>query len=123
MNSMGYFTIGYARRPLAVAILVMLVIVLMSQSALACPSCKAALESNSDDQQRLVNGFFWSIMFMLSMPLLILSGLGTYFYLLVRKARRAGLVVPLGGAALSNASQAISAPAIGTAVGSVPQGA
>ena len=33
-------------------------------------------------------GYFWSIIFMMSMPFLILTGLSTMFYLDVRRARR-----------------------------------
>jgi hypothetical protein len=35
-----------------------------------------------------VRGYFWSILFMMSMPFLIIGGLGTMFYLDVRRARR-----------------------------------
>lgn len=57
--------------------------------AQACPSCKAALASQDGSQGDLVQGFFWSILFLLSMPAMILGGLSTYMYTLVRKARRA----------------------------------
>ena len=53
---------------------------------LACPMCKAALASG-DGGGDLVNGFFYSILFMLSMPVLIITGMGTYFYVLIRRAR------------------------------------
>jgi heme/copper-type cytochrome/quinol oxidase subunit 2 len=35
----------------------------------------------------LVSGFFFSILFMLSMPFLIVIGMSTYMYVLVRRAR------------------------------------
>ena len=56
--------------------------------ASACPSCKEALASSSG-RGDLVSGFFWSILFMLSMPFVLLGSLGFYFYCLVRKARLA----------------------------------
>lgn len=37
----------------------------------------------------LVAGYFWSIVFMMSMPFVLVSALGLYFYLQVRKARAA----------------------------------
>jgi heme/copper-type cytochrome/quinol oxidase subunit 2 len=52
--------------------------------AAACPMCKEALGSNGGD---LVSGFFYSILFMLSMPFMIVAGMSGYFYLLVRRAR------------------------------------
>ena len=57
-----------------------------STTAWGCPFCKEALGSSGGD---LVSGFFYSILFMLSMPVLIFTGMGTYFYILVRRARAA----------------------------------
>jgi hypothetical protein len=51
----------------------------------ACPYCKESLAENG---QRLVSGYFWSILFMMSMPFLILGGLSSYFYVQVVRARR-----------------------------------
>jgi hypothetical protein len=50
----------------------------------ACPTCKEGLASGGNSPN-LVRGFGWSIIFMLSMPFLILGGLGSYFYLLIRR--------------------------------------
>lgn len=63
---------------------VCLAVLACASTALACPTCKAALASNGGD---LVSGFFYSILFMLSMPFLILGGISSYMYLLVRRAR------------------------------------
>ena len=62
-----------------------LAMILCAAPAWACPSCQAALEA---DGGRYVNALFWSILFMLSMPFLLLGSFGLYFYYLVRKARR-----------------------------------
>lgn len=70
--------------------------------ASACPSCKSALQ-NSPEGQRLVQGYFWSICFMLAMPFTVFGGLSGYMYWLVRKARRQGW--PQTAAALPNVSQ------------------
>lgn len=53
----------------------------------ACPSCKAALAGDTAHQGDLVGGFFWSILFMLSMPFMVVGGMSSYFYYLVRQAR------------------------------------
>ena len=55
--------------------------------ALGCPTCKDQL-ANDPEAQNIARGYFYSILFMLSMPALIFVGLSTYFYLLVRQARR-----------------------------------
>ncbi len=39
--------------------------------------------------QKMLNGWFWSIVFMMSMPFAIVASLGGYMYWIVRKARRA----------------------------------
>ena len=59
---------------------------LIADVALACPTCKDQLAQDPDGAN-IARGYFWSILFMLSMPPLILSGLGSYFYWEVRKAQ------------------------------------
>lgn len=77
------------RSRLAIILLALFVIVAITAgNALACPMCKAALGSHDRSHGDLVSGFFWSILFMLSMPFLIFGSLSTYMYLLVRRARR-----------------------------------
>ena len=67
----------------------MLVLVLCAaQVAIACPTCQEGLAH--DEQSNIIQGYFWSIIFMMSMPFLIFGGLATYFYLEIRKARRDG---------------------------------
>ena len=58
-------------------------------AAWACPSCKEALAAGDPERAHLVRGFFWSILFMLCTPFAILTGFGTYAYVLVRRAGRA----------------------------------
>ena len=69
-----------------VAALVILAMVCQSV-ATACPTCKQGLISGDRDSANLVRGYFWSIVFMMSMPFLVLGSLVTYFYLLIRRAR------------------------------------
>lgn len=65
-------------------------IVLMScPSALdACPTCKAAMKGGSHGG--LAEGFYWSILFMMSMPFLILGSLSLMFYMSIKRAQRNG---------------------------------
>jgi len=69
-----------------VALAAVLIYLGSSAVAMACPSCKEALASSSGGGD-LVTGFFWSILFLLSMPFLLLGCFGVYFYFLVRKMR------------------------------------
>ena len=52
----------------------------------ACPTCKEGIADNGAD---MVNGYGWSIVFMMSMPFLIFTSLCSYFYYEILKARRA----------------------------------
>ncbi|MEY4180190.1 MAG: hypothetical protein RLY70_3764 [Planctomycetota bacterium] len=73
---------------------VMLAIVLVFVGAdvvFACPNCKDSLSQNDPTAMGIVQGYFWSIILMLSLPFIVLTGLSTYFYVLVRRARKAAL--------------------------------
>ena len=74
-------------KSIALLLLVALVFSLLTPSAaIACPTCKDGL-ANGSSHSNMVLGYQASIIFMMLMPFLILGGLGTYFYLEVRKAR------------------------------------
>ena len=72
----------------ATLLLLMVVVLCMADVAVAwaCPSCKAAAAA-SEGGGDVVAGFFWSILFMMSMPFLLLGSFSGYMYLEVRKAR------------------------------------
>lgn len=67
------------------ALLAILMAFGLAAVANACPTCKEAV---SESGGNLVQGYFWSIIFMMSMPFLILGSLSAMFYLDVRRARR-----------------------------------
>lgn len=55
------------------------------ESVSACPSCKAANETDA----RRPRAYMYSILFMLAMPATVFTGFGISFYRLSRKARLA----------------------------------
>jgi heme/copper-type cytochrome/quinol oxidase subunit 2 len=65
-------------------LIVIFVALLWVSIAEACPTCKEGIGNNAN----LVDGYGWSIIFMMSMPFLIFFGLSAYFYYEVRKANR-----------------------------------
>jgi hypothetical protein len=73
------------RRAAFAALTVALVLAIVAP-ALACPTCKDQL-AHDPQAANLARGFYYSILFMLSMPPLILGGLAAYFYWEVRRAR------------------------------------
>lgn len=55
-----------------------------ASGAMACPMCVEALAGESNNAGNLPLGFYYSILFMLSMPFLIVTGFALYFYALSR---------------------------------------
>lgn len=58
--------------------------------AWGCPNCRDGL-AGDPDQAQFVQGLYWSILFLLSMPFLIFASLSGYFYLQIRRARAAAV--------------------------------
>jgi hypothetical protein len=73
-------------RKIAVFAAALLTLALWAAAATACPTCKENL-AHDPASANLVRGYAYSILFMLSMPPLILGGLSAYFYWEVRKAK------------------------------------
>lgn len=61
-------------------------LLLVTNVALGCPTCKEDL-AGDPAAAGLVRGYFWSILFMLTMPYLVFTSLACYFYYEVCKAR------------------------------------
>lgn len=74
-------------RPLAPIAIALALVVLLQSAALACPGCKEGVAANDPAGVRAARGYFWSIIFMLSMPPAIICTLCGYFYYEVRRAR------------------------------------
>ena len=70
----------------AIILSVFACILMLASVCEACPTCKQGI-AEGGDHARVIEGYFWSILFMMSMPFLILTSLCSYFYLIVRKAR------------------------------------
>ncbi len=73
--------------PLALAGLFFLLVCLAGGEAWACPTCKEGLAENDPAGQAMAAGYFYSILFMMSMPFLILGTFGSCAYWSIRRAR------------------------------------
>ena len=62
------------------------IVLTLGPTAWACPTCREGLADNPAGQS-LARGFYYSILFMMSMPFLILGALGTVAYRSVQKAK------------------------------------
>jgi hypothetical protein len=69
-----------------IAVTVVLVLLLASVAA-ACPTCKDGLAQNDPQGRALAAGISYSIIFMMSMPYLVLATFGCCAYLSIRRAR------------------------------------
>jgi hypothetical protein len=77
------------KRRVITALVAILLVAMLGSVAHACPTCGAGMSEAGEAGQKMLSGWFWSIVFMMSMPFLILTSLGGYMYWIVRKARRA----------------------------------
>ncbi len=68
-------------------LLVFTVVLLMATDVLACPTCKDGLAESDPTSQAQARGFFYSILFMMAMPFVILGTFGSAAYYSIRKSR------------------------------------
>jgi uncharacterized paraquat-inducible protein A len=68
------------------ALLALLVALLLAGVASACPTCKDALAEADPQQKSVAVGYYYSILFMMSMPFAILGGFVGLAYLSIRRA-------------------------------------
>jgi hypothetical protein len=71
--------------PWLVSVVLLVFFVVGESVARACPMCKAGLAGEHD---RLIQAWGVSIVFLLSMPFVLVTSFSAYLYVLVRRARR-----------------------------------
>ncbi|MGD9635717.1 MAG: hypothetical protein AB7G28_09745 [Pirellulales bacterium] len=70
--------------PLAFAVVIAL---LLTDVVAACPTCKEGLDQSDPQHQSVAAGFYYSILFMMSMPYLILGSFGYLAFVSIRRAK------------------------------------
>lgn len=75
---------------IAVVAIALVLCLVLSSIAAACPNCKEAMEKQDPTHGGVVKGYFYSILFMMGTPYLVLGTFCAVMYYRVRKARRAG---------------------------------
>ncbi len=88
MNLFRWLALKKLIRPTA-ALLALVVVLCLAGDASACPTCKDGIAENDPSSQAMAAGYFYSILFMMSMPFVIIGTFGSFAYLSVRKAREA----------------------------------
>jgi uncharacterized membrane protein len=71
-----------------VAAVVLVLVLLIASVAAACPTCKEGLAQNDPQGQALAAGYYYSILFMMSTPYILLATLGSCAYYSIRRARQ-----------------------------------
>jgi uncharacterized paraquat-inducible protein A len=71
-----------------VAAIILALMLLIASVAAACPTCKEGLAQNDPQGQSLAAGYYYSILFMMSMPYLLLCTFGSVAYYSIRRARQ-----------------------------------
>jgi uncharacterized paraquat-inducible protein A len=65
----------------------LLVVALFADAASACPTCREGLAENDPHGQSMAAGYYYSILFMMSMPFIILTTFGSVCYRSVKRAQ------------------------------------
>jgi hypothetical protein len=71
-----------------VAAIILALVLMIASVAAACPTCKEGLAQNDPQGQSLAAGYYYSILFMMSMPYLLLCTFGSVAYYSIRRARQ-----------------------------------
>jgi uncharacterized membrane protein len=93
-----------------IAVVLLLTLMCLVDVASACPTCKDAMAGDPANSN-MVQGYFWSIIFMMSMPFLVFSTVAAYFYYEVCRARKqqaAATVAPTNASPNTSASPEIA---------------
>jgi predicted cation transporter len=72
----------------SIAVLAVLAVGVMAGDALACPTCKEGISGSDPVSVARASGYFYSIIFMMSMPFVIVGTFGGAAYLSIRRARQ-----------------------------------
>lgn len=80
----------HGKRWLRMAALTLLCVttMLVATDAFACPTCKDVLADDDPLSQARAAGYFYSILFMMAMPFVLIGTFGGAAYLSIRRARQ-----------------------------------
>jgi hypothetical protein len=67
----------------------LVLMMMLAGAAVACPTCGEGIGQSDPQGQSLAAGMYYSILFMMSVPYLILGTLGCVAYVSIRRARLA----------------------------------
>ena len=71
----------------AMCLVVFATTVFITSDVLACPTCKDGIAESDPTSQAQAAGYFYSILFMMAMPFVLIGTFGGAAYLSIRRAR------------------------------------
>ncbi len=78
-----------------IGLLLLVLVTCVATEAFACPTCKDGIAESDPASQAQARGYFYSILFMMAMPFVIIGTFGGAAYWSIRKAREQQAVEPL----------------------------
>ena len=72
------------------------IVALLASVAAACPTCTDGLAQNDPHGQSIAAGYYYSILFMMSMPYIVLGTFVSAAYYSIRRAKAANLAAAEG---------------------------
>jgi uncharacterized membrane protein len=79
---------------LAILIAIAAITICLADVAMACPTCKDSVAQNDPQYQSMARGYYYSILFMLSMPFIIVTAFGTFAYRSFKQAEAQRAATP-----------------------------
>lgn len=79
--------IARAKKLIFMLLLAVLAMGMLAGDALACPNCKESMSGSDPVSVARATGYFYSILFMMSMPFVIVGTFGGAAYLSIKRAR------------------------------------
>ena len=71
-----------------VSVTIVAMVFFCASDLLACPTCKDGLAENDPASQVTAAGYFYSILFMMAMPFVLIGTFGSAAYFSIRRARQ-----------------------------------
>ena len=79
--------IGIVNGRVVLALMVLAMVLLTAADIMACPTCKDGIAESDPTSEALARGYFYSILFMMAMPFVIIGTFGGAAYYSIRRAR------------------------------------
>jgi hypothetical protein len=95
-------------RKLAPVLLALAAVLSAAHTVSACPTCGEAMAANDPENNHMVKGYTYSILFMMGMPYTVFMCFAGYMYWEVKKARARNAAAAPGASAISDPTKPLA---------------